>query len=85
MNNERKIGTVSAWKKTYGFIKVDGSNSNDKELFVYHEHIKMDGFRILHEGDRVSFLIGENHMGAMAVDVTFGEGDSEESLDKESL
>lgn len=69
MTQDRKTGTVSAWKKTYGFIRVDGSNDNDKELFVYHEHIKMNGFRVLKPGDRVSFLLGENHMGAMAVDV----------------
>lgn len=69
MNQERKYGTVSAWKKTYGFISVDGSNDNDKELFVYHEHIKMNGFRVLKPGDRVSFMLGENHLGAMAVDV----------------
>jgi len=69
MEQERKVGTVTAWKKTYGFICVDGSTNNDKELFVYHEHIKMNGFRVLKPGDRVSFVLGENHMGAMAVDV----------------
>jgi len=67
--NERKQGTVSGWKKTYGFIRVDGSNEQDKELFVYHECIKMTGFRVLNPGDRVSFLLGENHMGPMAIDV----------------
>jgi len=81
---ERKYGTVRGWKKTFGFIRMDGSNENDKELFVYHEHIKMDGFRVLKQGERVSFLLGENHMGPMAVDVQLeSEGPCEESSDKD--
>lgn len=80
MNADRKLGTVTAWKKTYGFIKIDGSLPTDKELFVYHEHINMAGYKVLKPGDRVSFIVGKNHMGPMAADVQF-ELDSNFEMD----
>ena len=40
--------------KGFGFIEVDGQ---EKDVFVHHSAITMQGFRTLNEGQRVSFDI----------------------------
>lgn len=62
-------GVVSAWKKTFGFIIVDGSSDQDKELFCHFTQISKNGYRSLQDGDRVSFTIGSNHLGPMAENI----------------
>lgn len=46
-------GTVKWFdaRKGYGFV----TNLNGKDVFVHYTNIQMDGFRLLHEGDIVSF------------------------------
>lgn len=46
-------------KKGYGFI----TNSEDKDIFVHHSSIKMDGFRHLGENDIVNFELGTGKDG----------------------
>lgn len=51
-------GTVKWFdaQKGYGFITDPEGN----DVFVHHKQIKMDGFRLFHEGDIVSFELGES-------------------------
>lgn len=53
-------------KKGYGFIE-----SNDgRDVFVHHSAINMSGFKILSEGDKVTFEIKQGPKGPLASDVT---------------
>ena len=53
-------------KKGFGFIEVDGQ---DKDVFIHHSAISMEGFRTLAEGQRVSFEIEQGAKGPSAVNV----------------
>jgi CspA family cold shock protein len=53
-------------KKGFGFIEVDGQ---DKDVFIHHSAINMQGFRTLQEGQRVSFEIEQGKKGPAAVNV----------------
>jgi cold shock protein len=53
--------------KGFGFIEVDGQ---DKDVFIHHSAISMQGFRTLQEGQRVSFDIEAGPKGPSAVNVT---------------
>jgi cold shock protein len=52
--------------KGFGFIEVDGQ---DKDVFIHHSAISMQGFRTLQEGQRVSFDIEQGQKGPSAVNV----------------
>ncbi|MBI5584543.1 MAG: cold-shock protein [Deltaproteobacteria bacterium] len=52
--------------KGFGFIEVDGQ---DKDVFIHHSAIEMQGFRTLAEGQRVSFDIEQGKKGPAAVNV----------------
>lgn len=52
--------------KGFGFIEVDGQ---DKDVFIHHSAIDMQGFRTLNEGQRVSFDIEQGKKGPAAVNV----------------
>jgi cold shock protein len=53
-------------KKGFGFIEVDGQ---DKDVFIHHSAINMQGFRTLQEGQRVSFDIEQGKKGPAAINV----------------
>ena len=60
-------GTVKWFneKKGFGFIeKEDGG-----DVFVHHTAINMSGFKVLREGDRVTFDIEEGPKGPSAANV----------------
>ena len=48
-------------EKGYGFI----SQENGEDLFVHYSEIKMDGFRTLEDGQKVSFDVVEGNDGKM--------------------
>ena len=62
-------GTV-CWfsaQKGYGFIsREDG----EKDLFVHHTSINMEGYRTLKEGQKVSFEVEQGPNGLQAANVT---------------
>jgi CspA family cold shock protein len=53
-------------KKEYGFIHQD----EGEDIFVHHTGINMAGFRVLHEGERVTYELGKGKKGPAAIDVT---------------
>ncbi len=52
-------------KKGFGFIQRDGGD----DVFVHFSAIKSDGFKTLHEGDRVGFDIVNGDKGDRAANV----------------
>ena len=58
-------GTVKWFspEKGFGFIAQD---DGDADVFVHQTAIQMDGFRTLHEGQRVEFEIVEGDKGSQA-------------------
>ncbi len=60
-------GTVKWFneKKGYGFIRQDEGD----DVFVHHTGINMQGFKVLREGERVSYQLGKGKKGPAAIDV----------------
>jgi CspA family cold shock protein len=65
----RTIGRVKWFndQKGFGFITPDGG---ERDCFVHHSAIQMQGFRTLAEGDRVEFDIVQGDKGPSAQNVT---------------
>lgn len=61
-------GTVKWFnsEKGYGFLSVDGT---DRDVFVHHTAIVMDGFRVLEQDQRVEFDIVDGPKGPQAGNV----------------
>ncbi len=61
-------GTVKWFNnaKGYGFIVQD---NGDKDVFVHHSAIAMEGYRSLNEGERVEYEIEQTPKGPAAVNV----------------
>ena len=62
-------GTVKWFnsEKGYGFLSVDGT---DRDVFVHHTAIVMDGFRVLEQDQRVEFEIVDGPKGPQAGNVS---------------
>lgn len=60
-------GTVKWFNKDkgYGFI----TDEEDRDIFVHYTQILMDGFRILEQGERVSFDVLHSERGLQAQNV----------------
>ena len=65
---DKQTGEVVWFKNElgYGFIQPDGGG---KQLFVHHSAIKMDGYKTLKEGQRVTFAVTRGAKGPQAEDV----------------
>lgn len=61
-------GTVKWFdeKKGYGFITPD---NGDRDLFVHHSNILGEGFKTLHEGQKVEYVAGQGRKGPEATNV----------------
>ena len=68
-NFERESGTVKWFDATKGFGFIVRDNGQD--LFVHFSKIQGDGYRVLEEGQRVEFSVGEGRNGPVAEDVVF--------------
>ena len=53
-------------KKGYGFIEQE----DGPDIFVHHSGVEGEGFKTLHDGDRVTFDIEQGQKGPAAVNVT---------------
>ena len=64
----RTTGTVKWFdnKKGYGFITP---SNGDKDLFVHHTSLQMDGYKTLSEEQRVSYEVGDSDRGPIATNV----------------
>jgi len=65
----RTTGTVKWFNDAKGFGFITPENG-EKDCFVHHSAIKMDGFRGLSEGDRVEFDLVQGQKGPAAENVT---------------
>jgi CspA family cold shock protein len=70
--SEREIGTVKWFsiRKGYGFIEREGEN----DVFVHYSGIRGEGYRNLHEGQRVEFVVEQGDKGLQAADVVALDG-----------
>ncbi|MGN1084143.1 MAG: cold shock domain-containing protein [Lachnospiraceae bacterium] len=61
-------GTVKWFnaKKGFGFISAE----NGTDVFVHYSALKMDGFKVLEEGDKVEFEVVSGEKGPQAANVT---------------
>jgi CspA family cold shock protein len=66
--SDRKTGVVKWFnnKKGFGFIEQEGG----EDIFAHYKNIRGDGFRTLHEGERVEFLVTNGPKGLQADDIT---------------
>ena len=65
MNN---TGTVKWFdsKKGYGFITP---SNGDKDLFVHHTSLQMEGYKTLNEAQTVEYEVGTSDRGDVATNV----------------
>lgn len=63
-----KTGTVKWFnaKKGFGFISDEEGN----DVFVHFSALLMDGFKVLEEGDKVSFEVVTGEKGPQAANVS---------------
>ena len=63
-----KNGTVKWFnaKKGFGFISDEDGN----DVFVHFTAVNMDGFKVLEDGDKVTFDVVDGEKGPQAANVT---------------
>ncbi len=61
-------GTVKWFneQKGFGFIAPD---EGGKDVFVHHSNIDAQGFRVLNEGEKVTYDVGDGRKGPEALNV----------------
>lgn len=61
-------GTVKWFNETkgFGFIQADSG----EDIFAHFSEIKASGFKVLQEGQRVQFTVGEGKKGPVATEIT---------------
>ena len=74
----KQTGSVAWFNriKGFGFIRADGEE--EARVFVHYSAIEGEGYRNLHEGDRVTYDLVDRGRGPQAQNVTqrsFGGGE----------
>ena len=71
---QRQNGKVKWFndQKGYGFI----AREDDRDVFVHHTAIQMEGFRTLREGEDVVYDLRDSDRGPQAVNVVKAEAGS---------
>jgi CspA family cold shock protein len=64
---ERQKGTVKWFNSAKGFGFISRQSGGD--VFVHYTGIAGDGYRELHEGDEVEFIVTQGDKGLQADDV----------------
>lgn len=62
--------------KGFGFIRPDDS---DSDVFFHWSYLKQEGYKTIKPDTKVSFDLGENHKGPMAINIEFGADEIKES------
>ncbi|ENU24775.1 cold-shock protein [Acinetobacter gyllenbergii] len=61
-------GTVKWFNETKGFGFIHADSGQD--VFAHFSEIQSSGFKVLKEGQRVSFILGEGKKGPQATQIT---------------
>ncbi len=81
LDNPRFWGTVVSFHNVrgFGFIHPDIGHN---DVFFYYTHLEMEGFKTVNPSARVSFELGQNHKGPMAIKIVIedpGEDDDSQT------
>ena len=61
-------GTVKWFNETKGFGFIHADSGQD--VFAHFSEIQSNGFKVLHEGQRVSFTVAQGKKGPQATGIT---------------
>ena len=68
-----ETGEVKWFSDPRGYGFIFNSDEPTEEYFVHYSAIKMDGFKTLKQGQKVSYTLVITDKGVQAVDVTLQE------------
>jgi CspA family cold shock protein len=66
-----RVGGAVKWfsnERGYGFVTAD-NDASAKEYFVHYSYVKMNGYKTLKAGQKVSFVLTDTDRGVQAQDV----------------
>jgi CspA family cold shock protein len=63
-DKETYYGEVIFFSKTYGFSTHFKNGVQQRDIFLHYSDILADGFRMLRQGQKISYNIGVNNFGA---------------------
>lgn len=66
--SNKATGTVKWFNETKGFGFIHADSGQD--VFAHFSEIQSSGFKVLKEGQRVSFILGEGKKGPQATQIT---------------
>ena len=68
LNSNVVKGTVKWFNETKGFGFIHADSGQD--VFAHFSEIQSNGFKVLHEGQRVSFTVAQGKKGPQATGIT---------------
>ena len=69
--SERSYGRVVWFKdhKGIGYIRPDTAKEGERDLFFHYSYLQMKGYKTIKPNTKVSYGMGVNHEGPMAIDI----------------